>query len=694
MTATAGLGFADNLATHGDRVAAITPDGHVTYAALDALVTATAERLGPVRRLVLLAARNDLDSLACYLGALRGGHPVLLAAPNQVADLTAVHDPDVVITEGWAERRAGTRHDLHPELALLLSTSGSTGSPKLVRLSADGLRANAEAIAEYLDIRPTDRAITSLPMHYCYGLSVVNSNLSRGAGLVLTDRSVLDPEFWDAVREHGVTSLHGVPHTFDLLDGLGFERMHLPSLRYVTQAGGRLAPDRVARLASHDWRFFVMYGQTEATARMAYLPPELAREHPSAIGVPIPGGSFDLVDGELVYRGPNVMLGYAESPADLALGRTTHQLRTGDLGRRTPEGLYEVVGRRSRFLKLFGLRVDLDRVERVLADAGVRAVCAGDDTRLVVAVTSAACRAEALVRERFGLPADCVRVVRVDRIPLLANGKPDYRAVARLDRGVTAGSVRELFAAVLGERDVPDDATFVGLGGDSLTYVRMSVELGRLLDRLPDDWPTTPVAELERRRGRPARVPTVETGIVLRAPAIVLVVGSHIRFFDVTGGAHLLLVIAGWNFARFLLPAAPARIVRSAALIAVPTSAWPAYRVASTDDVTWVNVALVNNFVRTGAVGYWFAEVVVPAGLALLPALARVPLPRPALAVVSLIASASLYIYLTHYAVFPPLLDHFPPGVVVVLSLAAGVLAWWVSTFVRRPWAALRRVSG
>ncbi|NUT92984.1 MAG: non-ribosomal peptide synthetase [Saccharothrix sp.] len=783
MTATADLGFAAGLAAHGSRLAVVSSG--TTYEELDRLVTAMADRLGTTRRLVLLATRNDLDSLVAYLAALRGGHPVLLCAPGQVEALTTAYDPDVVVAGEFVERRPGTAHDLHPDLALLMSTSGTTGSPKLVRLSADSLRANAEAIAEYLDIRPGDRAITSLPMHYCYGLSVVNSNLLRGAGLVLTDRSVVDPEFWDLVQEHEVTSLHGVPHTFDLLDSTGFASRDLPSLRYVTQAGGRLAPERVAEYAalgeSRGWRFFVMYGQTEATARMAYLPPELARTHPSAIGVPVAGGSFDVVDGELVYRGPNVMLGYASGPADLALGRTTWELRTGDLGRRTEDGLYEIVGRRSRFLKLYGLRVDLDQVERVLADAGLPAVCAGDDDVLVVAVRRRVRRAAALVRARFGLPS--VRVVRVDEFPLLDNGKVDYRAVGRLGAPTVVGSVRELFASVLGE-EVRDDSTFVSLGGDSLTYVRVSVELERLLGRLPANWPEVPVAVLERGRVAPRRVPVVETDIVLRALAIVLVVGSHIKVFDVTGGAHLLLVIAGWNFARFLLPGSSRRILRSAALVAVPTSLWLVYRVFTTDDVTWVNVLLVNNFVRTGAVGYWFVEVlvhvllvlalvfavprvrkweqahgfafalvalvllslprlafgadasfvernmttvgavwffalgwlafradstvrrcavllvamalvpgsfddparegVVLAGLALLLAVPRVPLPRPVVGVVSLVASASLYIYLTHYAVFPPLLEFFPPAVVVVLSLATGIAAWRVTRLASR----------
>ncbi|GGU38892.1 non-ribosomal peptide synthetase [Lentzea flava] len=780
MTATADLGFADNLAVHGDRLALVAPDGALTYAELDRRVAAAAERLGTTRRLVLLAAENDVESIVCYLAALRGRHPVVLAAAAQVPGLVAAYDPDVVISGSWTERHEGTVHELHPELALLLSTSGTTGSPKLVRLSADNLAANAASIGSYLDIRASDRAITSLPLHYCYGLSVVNSNLARGAGLVLTGRSVIEPEFWDLVRSHGVTSLHGVPHTFGLLDSIGFEDMDLPSLRYVTQAGGRLAPADVVRYASlgaaRGWQFFVMYGQTEATARMAYLPPSLAVTHPSAIGVAVPGGELSIDDGELVYRGANVMLGYARCADDLALGRTTFELRTGDLGS-FEDGVFSVTGRKNRFVKPFGLRVDLDQVERSLLADGLRVACSGDDEGLVVAVLGDADRAARLIRALTGLPAPAVRAYAVTSFPLLSNGKIDYRAVAAPpDR--SSASVREVFASVLGVRSVPSDATFTSLGGDSLRYVQMTVQLQRLLGDLPGDWPTMPVSALESLRATHRRLPMIDTTIVLRALSILLIVGSHVGFFKLLGGAHLLLVVAGWNLARFLLPARPRHILRAAALIAVPTSLWLGYRVAVTDDVTLDNVLLVNNFTRVGAAGYWFVEVlvhvlllcalvfavpavrrfeqrhgyafalallgltlalrltvegdffarnmttlgaawfialgwlaqrspavwqkclvvavvvamvpgrmedlsreiVIIAGLILLLSLSRVPVPRGLLTPLSLLAGASLAIYLTHYAVFPPLQPQVPAAVVWAVCIAVGCAVWFAIT--------------
>ncbi|WP_334144685.1 AMP-binding protein, partial [Rhabdothermincola sp.] len=446
--------FAANLGRHGGRLALVTSEGQtLTYAELSHRSQALVDRLGPVRRLVLLEAGNNLDSIVAYLACLAADHPVIVTPAGSpfTERLVAHYDPDVVLSagqEGWwvDERREGTRHELHPELALVLSTSGSTGSPKLVRLSQVNLQSNAVAIADYLELTERDRAATTLPMAYCYGLSVINSHLSRGASLLVTGLSVVDTCFWDAFHREQATSFAGVPHTFDLLDRVRFEELDLPHLRYVTQAGGRLSPERVRWYAQlgrrRGWDFYVMYGQTEATARIAYLPPHLAASHPGSIGVPVPGGSLEIEpveglpagEGELVYRGPNVMLGYAESPSDLALGRTVEVLRTGDLGRRNPQGLYEITGRARRFVKPFGLRVDLDRVEQVLGEHGHPALCTGDDQRLLVAIAGsdpdAAATAEQLVAAFFRLPPAAVQVRLVGELPRLANGKPDYATVA------------------------------------------------------------------------------------------------------------------------------------------------------------------------------------------------------------------------------------------------------------------------
>jgi acyl-CoA synthetase (AMP-forming)/AMP-acid ligase II len=652
------------LSEHGDAVAVIAGGRLLSYRELAGRVAELAARLGTGRRLVLLEGANDLGALVAYLAAVTAGHPVLLVPggrPAHLAALVAAYDPDVVIsTDGaWTldERRPVSAHELHPELALLLSTSGSTGSPKLVRLSQANLQANAESIAEVLSIRRTDRAATTLPLHYCYGLSVVNSHLLRGASLILTDLSVVDTCFWELFREHRGTSFAAVPYTFDLLDRVGFDRMRLPHLRYVTQAGGRLAPDRVRRYAElgqrQGWDLFVMYGQTEATARMACLPPALAVSHPHTIGQPVPRGSFRLEPlddgddrdvGELVYAGPNVMMGYAETPADLALGPGPAELRTGDLARRTPDGLYEIVGRRARFAKLFGLRIDLQQVEAVLEqELGLTVCCAGTEDSLVVAVVGDhdGDRLRRLAARASGLPAGAVHVCGVRELPRLPSGKPDYDAVRLLPRNLAqnaagwapptdAAALRLLFAEVLDRPDATEDDTFVGLGGDSLSYVEMSLRLEQALGHLPAGWHTTPLRALlpaERRGRRWGRA--VETSVLLRALAIVLVVGTHAQAFRLVGGAHLLVGVAGYNFARFHLTSADRRrragkLLASVARIVVPSAAWiaGALWLAGDPGLGPANVLLLNAVLGPDVIGpewrYWFIEALTYVLLGLL----------------------------------------------------------------------------
>ncbi len=662
----------DHLRSHGDRVAMLTESQQLTYRELADLVVEAAQEIGGDRTLVLLETHNDLTTLTSYLGALAGNHVVLPVPAGR--DHTAIvqsYQPTVVIDDdGVNHRRYAHTRDLHDDLALLMSTSGSTGSPKLVRLSRTNLVANAASIAEYLDIRETDRAATTLPMSYCYGLSVIHSYLLRGAGLILSDHSVTDDEFWRLFRRHGGTAFAGVPYTFELLERIGFDSMDLPNLRYATQAGGRMPPERVhcfAELAQRKgWELFVMYGATEATSRIAYLPPELALSRPSSIGRPIPGGSFTIEPldewaddgvGELVYRGPNVMMGYAHGPDDLALPKTVDTLHTGDIARRGPDGLYDVIGRSSRFVKMYGLRIDLQRVEATLRAHGVRAFCADDDDRLVVAATGGQDidDVRSIAAEAAGVPADAVRAVTVAELPMLSSGKPDYQTVRALAREVhetepDAVDLRAVVADVLhlDPAGIDPDASFVDLGGNSLSYVSMSVRLERTLHTLPVDWHRLPLRELERM-AKPTGWrrrwwgSTMESSVALRAVAIVLIVGSHAELFKLWGGAHILLGVAGYNFARFCLTPVPRlerarRLRNTIAWIAVPSVIWAAIALVITDDYTPTNLLLANKFLgphdSMTAGRLWFVEVMVwtlvaLAAVFLIPAVDRLERRRP-----------------------------------------------------------------
>ncbi len=661
-----GLGFVDGWDGHADRPALITDRETITYGELAARVSAEMHLFGSARRLVLIELQNTVSAIVSYLAAMRAGHVVLVASDERAREsLTTTYDPDVVVGScaetGWqtVERRAGTRHDLHADLALLMSTSGSTGSPKLVRLSYENLSSNAESIADYLGIASTDRAMTSLPLSYCYGLSVLHSHLTRGAAVIVTGLSVVDPGFWDLAREAQATAFAGVPYTFELLDRVGFADFDVSSLRYITQSGGKLAADRVQRFAElgrrRGWDLVVMYGQTEATARMAYLPVDRVLDAPQAFGMPIPGGRFTIDDdGELIYYGPNVMLGYAHSPEDFALGRTIDHLRTGDLARRRHDGLYEIVGRRSRFLKLFGLRVDLDQLEYGLRLEGVQALCTGDDTGLVVAVAKGTPDPAAVICAKVGLPGTAVCTLVLDDLPRNANGKPDYAAVLRsaspppktaAEPAAEADGVHAVYREILKAERVSDTDTFVSLGGESLSFVETSQRLERKVGALPPDWHLLSVAELEAgARGRSrGLLRWMETSIVLRAVAIVMVCANHAGLSHVFGGAHVLLAAAGYSFARFQLNAlASSGRVRplflSIARIAVPSVVVIAIAYVTTRDYDVWNVLLIENlFAPVGwALGpdgwdpvwnYWFIEVLVVT-LVLCAALLSIPAMR------------------------------------------------------------------
>jgi acyl-CoA synthetase (AMP-forming)/AMP-acid ligase II len=641
----------DDLRRHDSDTAALVAGGRtLTYAELLDAVGARATELDLGEpAVVVLAGDRSLDWVISYLALQAARHvPLLAADPSD--RLVARWNPAAVVradATGWSlERRFGPAADLHPDLALLMSTSGSTGSPKLVRLSHENLVANARSIGELQQLTSSDRAITTLPLHYSFGLSILHSHLLAGGSVVVSDASVVDRCFAAALRDHAVTNVAGVPHTYEMLESVGPERVHVPSLRFLAHAGGRMAPDRVAMWAARaerwgvDW--FTMYGQTEATARIAYVPPRSVGDHPGAIGLAIPDGELSIepiadVDdrdvGEIVYRGPNVMLGYATEPEDLARGRDVSALRTGDLGRRDPEsGLFEVVGRLSRRVKPYGLRIDLDDVECRLAEVGITAHVAGDDELLVAAApgAEAATVAAALV-EATGLPAQRIHVLD-GAAPRTASGKVDAAAmlvaarVAADDPATsgltTAASARDAalvdaYATVLGRRDVGPDDTFVSLGGDSLSYVECSIRIERILGRLPSDWHLRPIGELAEITGR-RRLARVDTTVVLRAVGILLVVATHMRLRHVPGGAHLLLGVVGYNLARFLLPIDVTRDrlragVRTVARVAVPTVAW-AVVFGLLGHYGWTTLSLANNYLgpRSHAGNhwhFWFVEV-------------------------------------------------------------------------------------
>lgn len=461
-----------DLTQYRDKTAVLSEEGNrLTYGALHAFIGQIGQALQK-GNLAFCLCHNSIGSLAGYLAFLEYGVPaVMLEADKakQVIDgLIEVYQPryiwlpverksdfeGMVIAElegYYMIERQYTRYEIHSEIALLLTTSGSTGSPKLVKLTAKNLLSNASSIAEYLNIDDNERPITSLPMYYSYGLSVINSHLLKGATLLLTDRAVIQKEFWAFAKKEEATSISGVPYTYEILRRLRIFRMDLPKLKTMTQAGGKLnaeiVKEYIQKSKASGRKFIVMYGQTEATARMSYLPFEYAEEKYQSIGLAIPGGKFSIidqngneitdfdVDGELVYSGPNVSLGYAECIEDLSKpDENGGLLYTGDVACRDTDGFYYITGRMKRFIKIFGNRVNLDSVEQMIKNITTSCACVGVDDKLTVFVTENGFenRIISFISSFTGLNPSAFAVKVISVLPISPSGKIQYAELLKL----------------------------------------------------------------------------------------------------------------------------------------------------------------------------------------------------------------------------------------------------------------------
>jgi len=457
-------------------IAVIDEEGNnYSYACLKNECDKLTESLTSGRCLIFILCSNEIGSLIGYMTFINHRIlPLLLDAHldhGLLKSLVTTYKPDYIwlpsamkdelelFNEVYSQYnysliKTAYNHEylLYDELALLLTTSGSTGSPKFVRLSYTNIQANTESIVEYLELDQNERPITTLPMNYTYGLSIINSHLYVGASIILTQKTLMQKEFWQQFKDYEATSFGGVPYIYEMLDKLRFYRMKLPSLRTMTQAGGKLSPELQKKFAEYAMengkKFIVMYGQTEATARMSYLPDGQSLEKCGSMGIAIPRGEFSLIDvdgkvivepgvtGELVYRGANVTLGYAECGEDLIkLDEREGLLVTGDMAQRDEDGYYYIVGRKKRFLKIFGNRINLDEVELIIKDSFSNSDCAcgGIDDAMYVFVTNETILEEVkqFIAKKTGLNHIAFKVRYVEAIPKNESGKTLYRELEK-----------------------------------------------------------------------------------------------------------------------------------------------------------------------------------------------------------------------------------------------------------------------
>ncbi|WOS63823.1 AMP-binding protein [Sinorhizobium fredii] len=672
-----------HLAAQGEKPALVFPGGRVvSYRELAARVDRQASYWRDGRGLVMLEADLSEHAIVAYLAALDAGHAIALQGAAALKADREIFKPDFChrrIDGRWrTERLEGDPVAPHPDLAVLLSTSGSTGQGKYVRLSRTNIEANARSIAEYLGLTAADRSCLILPLHYSYGLSVLNAHLAVGASLYIPGGSILDEGFLDGLAESGSTNLSGVPYSYDLLERVGFREREFPQLRFMSVAGGRLGAEKVRlyneHLLARGASLFVMYGQTEATARMAYVPPDRLRGREDRIGVAIPGGSLTIEDesgrlitgseepGELIYRGANVMMGCASARADLARGAEHSELRTGDLAVRDADGFFRIVGRTKRISKIAGLRIGHDGLEAALERHDIAAAVIGSDIEIHAFFVGEHDPED--VRQRLasasGLTLLQVRATRVDALPRLASGKVDYEALRQ--RSPLAGGssntdgVKALFEQLFYPQRVRPEDSFLSLGGDSLRFVQLSIGLEKILGEVPDAWEKMPVKTLAAMVRQERKTPQIGTDFLIRALAILLVVLHHETLWPIPGGSATMVILAGFGLARFqsgaLLSGSLRQLLRPLAQILVPYYLIVAGYALAWREVPWASVFLVGNFAfadpeRHSMVPYlyWFIEaycqmVLVFAALFAVPPVRRFAAVRPFAAGMALLAAA------------------------------------------------------
>ena len=404
-----------------DGIAVIDEGREVSYRELASLASRAADGLAP-HTVKIVRNKQDMDTVALFVGCVnRGVVPLML--------------PDTM-DSGLFERLRSTYEGkpTDPALGLLLTTSGSTGSPKLVRISRANLAADNKMSEVLFGFDAATRMTMILPICYAWGLSVACSVLEAGGTLVMTRKTVMDPELADVMRSACATHVAGVPYMYEALDRFRFFEGDFPSLKGLLVSGGALAPALRRKYAEfakgRGIAFCEGYGQTETTGVMTTIRTDVHLDLIGSIGKSENGGMFRVEDGELVYEGPIVAMGYAVCAEDLMKGDEWKGVRrTGDMAKIDADGYVTLTGRASRFLKIFGNRVSLEEVENLVKDgfagSGCAATGADNDLHVFVCGVSAA-DVEKFLVAKLHFNATVVKAHVLDSIPLNANGKTDY----------------------------------------------------------------------------------------------------------------------------------------------------------------------------------------------------------------------------------------------------------------------------
>ena len=411
------------------------------------------------KNLIFFFIDNTKEAIILYFQIIKSGNVPILLSPdldeNFITSLNIKYKPQYILSNREMnflkdefkfltqldqfklyETKVNFVYPIHKDLCLLMTTSGSTGSPKLVKISYKNIFENTKSICKFLKINKNHITITTLQPYYTYGLSIINTHIYKKAKIIINKKSFFEKEFWNNCKKNKVNSFGAVSFMYEILKKIKFENMILPHLKYITHAGGKL-PNSIHNYINNvstnkNYKFITMYGQTEATSRISYLPWKFSKKKISSIGIPIPGVNLFIKDnkdkGEICFSGKNIMMGYANNYEDLSKNERFKKYCTGDIGKKDKDGFFYVIGRKDRFVKIFGHRINLDEVDSQIINEGLKAISVKKNENIIIYCEKDddILKIKNFITKKLNLNISFFKIKKINKIPITKSGKISY----------------------------------------------------------------------------------------------------------------------------------------------------------------------------------------------------------------------------------------------------------------------------
>ena len=428
------------------------------------------------KKLILVLAENSISCLLGYVSFFINRHAIILINSNidykSLNKIINNYLPDYIWLDNKKlfdkskyketfqfrsyhlfENKVKGNLPVNQNISLLVSTSGTTGSPKLIKQTYKNILANTNSILKYLPINKDDTTITNLPLNYTYGISIINTHLKVGSSIVLTNYSIFQKNFWKLFNLYKVSVINGVPYTYDILSKLKFFNNKNLFLRIITQAGGKLSNKLQVKInnycSKYKKKFYIMYGQAEATTRISYLEYNKNNIKLGSVGKAVYRGKIILKNrngkiinkankiGDIYYSGPNVCEGYSLNRFDLnKKGTWNGTIKTGDIGKKDNQGYLYITGRSKRIAKIFGHSISLDDIEeKIKSEFNTNDVAVTGDNKYIYIFYEKNLNSKLVIKylnRKINISKQIFLLKKLKRIPKLLSGKTNYNKIQKL----------------------------------------------------------------------------------------------------------------------------------------------------------------------------------------------------------------------------------------------------------------------